>query len=153
MACSYVLCRKAINFRGTVLHRNSRHSMIFNLSTYFIAAEPVLDQAYFTYRQRAREASLLPGVEVLYICTEPVRAESEDMKEDLVAQFRIERPDENWEDLHLYLCTSVVSVGASFEEERGSLASLFLMDEEYAVTDKFPSSVGLASLAPWRFTS
>lgn len=128
--------------------------MIFNLNTYFIAAETTLDQAYFTYCQRAREASLHAGVEVLFICTKPVRAESEAMKEDLVAQFRIERPDENWEDLHLYLCTSVVSVSDPFKEEKqDSLTSFFLMDEEYAVTDAFPSSVGITKLTPWRFTS
>lgn len=128
--------------------------MIFNLNTYFLAAETTLDQAYFTYCQRAREASLHAGVEVLFICTKPVRAESEAMKEDLVAQFRIERPDENWEDLHLYLCTSVVSVSDPFKEEKqDSLTSFFLMDEEYAVTDAFPSSVGITKLTPWRFTS
>lgn len=128
--------------------------MIFNLNTYFIAAETVLDRAYFTYCQRAREASLHAGVEVLFICTEPIRAESEAMKEDLIAQFRIERPDENWKDLSLYLCSSVVSVSDPFKEDKqDSLASFFLMNEEYAVTDTFPSSVGLSRLTPWRFTS
>ena len=67
--------------------------IFFALDTFFVADQCVLESAYKTYSQVVRKAALLPGVDVLFICSEPVEVDSEEMKKDLITQFRVERPN------------------------------------------------------------
>lgn len=123
--------------------------MFFALDTLFVANQCDLVLAYRTYSQVVRKAVRLPGVDVLFICSEPVEIDSEEMKKDLIAQFRIERPNEDFESLRLYLCMAIVSVErARFAKVERPLASFFLMDDEYAKADVFPSSVEVRELVP-----
>ncbi|WP_210385863.1 hypothetical protein, partial [Corynebacterium sp. HMSC072A04] len=49
--------------------------------------------------------------------------------------------------LRLYLCEAIVSAEQElFTKAEVPLASFFLMDEEYAKADVFPSSVGVREL-------
>ena len=71
--------------------------MFFALDTFFVADQCVVESAYKTYSQVVRKAARLPGVDVLFICSEPVEVDSEEMKKDLITQFRVERPNEDFE--------------------------------------------------------
>lgn len=123
--------------------------MFFALDTFFVANQCDLVLAYRTYLQVVCKAVRLPGVDVLFICSEPVEIDSEEMKEDLITQFRIERPNEDFESLRLYLCMAIVSVErALFAKVERSLASFFLMDDEYVKADVFPSCVEVRELIP-----
>ena len=123
--------------------------MFFALDTFFVANQCDLVLAYRTYSQVVRKAVRLPGVDVLFICSEPVEIDSEEMKTDLITQFRIERPNEDFKSLRLYLCMAIVSVErAHFAKVERPLASFFLMDDEYVKADVFPSSVGVRELIP-----
>ena len=121
--------------------------MFFALDTFFVADESDLGLAYKTYSQVVGKAAHLPGIEVLFVCSEPAEIDSEEMRGDLIAQFRIERPNEEFEKLRLYLCTVIVSAEQAFPAKVDRpLASFFLMDDEYAKADVFPSSVGIREL-------
>ena len=121
--------------------------IFFALDTFFVADQCVLESAYKTYSQVVGKAARLPGVDVLFICSEPVEVDSEVMKKDLITQFRVERPNEDFESLRLYLCEAIVSAEQElFTKAEAPLASFFLMDEEYAKADVFPSSVGVREL-------
>lgn len=54
--------------------------IFFALDTFFVADQCVLESAYKTYSQVVGKAARLPGVDVLFICSEPVEVDSEEMK-------------------------------------------------------------------------
>ncbi|AIU31696.1 MULTISPECIES: hypothetical protein [Corynebacterium] len=125
--------------------------MIFALDTYFVANESDLGMAYRVYSRVVNNAAKKSGIDILFICAEPAGVDSEEMQNDLISQFRIERPAEDFENLRLYLCTAIVSAsGESATSEDKPLASFFLMDEEYVRADAFPSSVGCRKLVSWK---
>ncbi|MDO5031933.1 hypothetical protein [Corynebacterium sp.] len=124
--------------------------MIVAVDTYFVANEPSLERAHNRYLNRVCKAEKHEGISILFTCAEASEIDSKEMQEDLISQFKIERPHENHKDLRLFIYTTIVhatdKVLTSHDEP---LTSFFLLDEERAPADAFPSSVGFRKLERW----
>lgn len=115
------------------------------MTTYFIARDTELQRAYQTYVEVAEKAAQHSEIEVTLVSPEPLQEDLGRIKDDLVKQFRIEQPNEEFTNLKLYSCTAIVTASESIFDQLGSH---FLMDEESAVADEYPSYVSATTLKP-----
>lgn len=121
--------------------------MIVLSTTYFLAREESVNDAYEIYKSRVARADQEDFVSILFFSEEVSPSEEEPILETLLEQFKEENEGESTEGLSLFRVDSVANLIRVNEDlhidtpDLEKLVSYLFMDEEYSAKDKYPSFV------------
>ncbi|AKE41617.1 hypothetical protein UL82_07275 [Corynebacterium kutscheri] len=121
--------------------------MVVLSTTYFLAREESINDAYEIYKSRITRANQEEFISILFFSQEVSPSEEGTILEILLDQFKEENKGENIEGLLLFRVDCIANLMQINKEfhidtpDLEKLASYLFMDEEYSVKDKYPSFV------------